>query len=193
MLIDPCRYVAQSCTQPFQPRENSSPTPTPQLWSFLFFILQALSVIPSFLGFFYCVHRFYSISPPMLINSSSTWLQGGKAVGVSEARSTRLDWFIAGMWALACAYFSHSLAKGLLRRWLVYYSLLPTVIRVISLQAICWPLCLTTHRVLSFDQPVAAWMICASTAAISVRLVLHSSTALLNLNVILECHSNLGD
>lgn len=143
------------------------PLPTSRLWSLLFLFLQSLSVLPSLFGFFYSVHRFSS-SPPPLLSSASTWIQGGNAVGVSQARSTKLDWFISGLWALACAYFSHSLAKGLLRRWLVYYSLLPTFIRVVSLQAICWPLCLTTHRVLSFDQPVAAWLICATTAAISV-------------------------
>lgn len=125
-------------------------------------------MIPGLLGFFYSAHRFYASSPPLL-NASSTWLQAGTAVGVTEGRSTPLDWFISGLWALACAYFSHSMAKGLLRRWLVYYSLLPTIIRVVSLQAICWVLCLCTHRVLTLDQPVAAWLACATTAAISVR------------------------
>lgn len=150
-------------------RESSTPLPTSQLWSILFLFLQSLSVLPSLIGFFYSAHRFYnSSSSPYLLSASSTWLQSGNAIGITESRSTQLDWFISGLWALACAYFSHSLAKGLLRRWLVYYSLLPTVIRVVSLQAICWPLTLTTHKVLSFDQPVAAWLICASTAAVSV-------------------------
>lgn len=151
-------------------RETSTPLPTFQLWSILFLFLQSLSVLPSLIGFFYSAHRFYTSpsSSAHLLLASSTWLEGGNAIGVTEGRSTRLDWFISGLWALACAYFSHSLAKGLLRRWLVYYSLAPTVIRVLSLQAICWPLCLTTHRVLSFDQPVAAWWLCATTAAVSV-------------------------
>ncbi|KAL8281164.1 hypothetical protein RQP46_006522 [Phenoliferia psychrophenolica] len=139
--------------------------PSSRLWSLLFLFLQALSVIPALIGFAYAFHRFYTTRP--LIYASSTWEDGGRAAGVTQGRSTRLDWFIAGLWALTCAYFSYSLAKGLLRRWLVYYSLVPTVIRVISLQAICWPLTFTTHRVLTLDQPVAAWLVCATTAAIS--------------------------
>ena len=138
------------------------------MWSLLFLFLQALSVIPALFGFAYSFHRFYAARP--LLFTSSTWTDGGRAAGITQGRSTRLDWFIAGLWALTCAYFSYSLAKGLLRRWLVYYSLLPTVIRVISLQAICWPLTFTTHRVLTVDQPVAAWLVCATTAAISVGL-----------------------
>ncbi|KDE07215.1 hypothetical protein MVLG_02438 [Microbotryum lychnidis-dioicae p1A1 Lamole] len=150
---------------PPPPRPPGPFLPRSRRWALLFHFIQSFSVLPSFFGFAYAVHRFYSPAP--LVPASSTWIDYGRAAGVTQARSTRLDWFLAGMWALACAYFSHSLARGLLRRWLVYYSLLPTIVRVFSLQAICWPLTLTTHRVLSFDQPVAAWLVCASTAAFS--------------------------
>ncbi|GAA5974393.1 hypothetical protein JCM11641_005256 [Rhodosporidiobolus odoratus] len=154
------------------PSTSSSATPLSsparkrsRISTFLLVFLQLLSVIPSLIGFFYSGHRFYS--PHHLVFSSSTWVEHGTSVGITSARSTRLDWFISGMWALATAYFTFQLSRGLLRRWLVYYSMGPTIIRVISLQAICWPLTLTTHRVLSFDQPVAAWCVCATTAAIS--------------------------
>ncbi|GAA5907533.1 hypothetical protein JCM5296_004108 [Sporobolomyces johnsonii] len=147
------------------PSSSTTSPPRSRIWTPLFVLLNFLSVIPSLIGFVYSAHRFYT-APPFLF-ASSTWEQSGHAVGVTQSRSTRLDWLVSGMWALACAYFTHSLARGLLRRWLVYYSLGPTIIRVVSLQAICWPLTLTTHRVLSFDQPVAAWFVCATTAAIS--------------------------
>ncbi|GAA6033746.1 hypothetical protein JCM8097_004410 [Rhodosporidiobolus ruineniae] len=136
-----------------------------RIWTPVLVFLQVLSVIPGLIGFIYSAHRFWS--PSHLVWLSSTWEASGNAVGITSARSTRLDWFVSGMWALATAYFTFQLARGLLRRWLVYYSMGPTIIRVISLQAICWPLTLTTHRVLSFDQPVAAWCVCATTAAIS--------------------------
>ncbi|GAA5991412.1 hypothetical protein JCM10908_003301 [Rhodotorula pacifica] len=129
------------------------------IWTPILIFLNFLAVLPGLLGFFYSAARFYSSRH--LIWTSLGWDAGG----VAEARSTRLDWFISGLWALATAYFTLSLARGLLRRWLVYYTTVPTIIRVVSLQAICWPLTLTTHRVLSFDQPVAAWLICATTAA----------------------------
>ncbi|GAA5914087.1 hypothetical protein JCM6882_001844 [Rhodosporidiobolus microsporus] len=152
--------------------QSSTPTPSPspsrkrsRIWTPLLGFLQLLAVLPGLAGFFYSAHRFWS--PSHLTWLSSTWEDGGTGVGITSARSTRLDWFVSGMWALATAYFTFQLARGLLRRWLVYYSMGPTIIRVISLQAICWPLALTTHRVLSFDQPVAAWCACATTAAIS--------------------------
>ncbi|KAK4054002.1 hypothetical protein OIO90_003647 [Microbotryomycetes sp. JL221] len=138
----------------------------------ILFLLQSLSVIPSLIGFVYALYRFHS-PVTHLVDLSTTWStsieqqhgQVVQSVGIATSRSTRLDWFIAGMWSLACAYFSHQLAKGLLRRWLIYYSKTPTIIRALSLQMICWPLTLTTHRVLSWDQPVAAWFVCATTAA----------------------------
>ncbi|GAA5827980.1 hypothetical protein JCM11251_005676 [Rhodosporidiobolus azoricus] len=151
-------------------RLTPSPSASPsrkrsRIWTPVLGFLQLLAILPGIAGFFYSAHRCWF--PSHLIWLSSSWENGGTSVGITTARSTRLDWFISGMWALATAYFTFQLARGLLRRWLVYYSMGPTVIRVISLQAICWPLALTTHRVLSFDQPVAAWCACATTAAIS--------------------------
>ncbi|GAA5963003.1 hypothetical protein JCM3765_006747 [Sporobolomyces pararoseus] len=134
---------------------TSPPPPRSRIWTPLFFLLNFLSVIPSLIGFLYSLHRFFSTSSPSYSS------------GIVYSQSTRLDWFISSMWSLSCAYFTHSLARGLLKRWLVYYPLGPTIVRVLSLQAICWPLTLTTHRVLSFDQPVAGWFVCATTAAIS--------------------------
>jgi hypothetical protein len=135
------------------------------IWTPILIFLNFLAVLPGLLGFCYSAARF--CSSRHLIWTSLGWNAGG----VAEARSTRLDWFISGLWALATAYFTLSLARGLLRRWLVYYTTIPTIIRVVSLQAICWPLTLTTHRVLSFDQPVAAWLICATTAAFCVSIL----------------------
>ncbi|GAA6008160.1 hypothetical protein JCM10207_007049 [Rhodosporidiobolus poonsookiae] len=154
--------------QPRATSSTSSPSPSrkrSRIWTPVLVFLQVLSVIPGLIGFAYSAHRFFF--PSHLMWSSSTWEDGGSSVGITRARSTRLDWFISGMWALATAYFTFQLARGLLRRWLTYYSMGPTIIRVISLQAICWPLTLTTHRVLTFDQPVAGWIVCATTAAIS--------------------------
>ncbi|GAA5821862.1 hypothetical protein JCM3770_000620 [Rhodotorula araucariae] len=150
------------------PSSSSSPGPNrSRIWTPLLVFLNFLSMVPGLIGFVYSAARFYSTRH--LVWASSTWdprgAYGGEAI--LAARSTRLDWFISGCWALATAYFTLSLARGLLRRWLVYYSTGPTIIRVVSLQAICWPLTLTTHRFLSFDQPVAAWVVCATTAAFS--------------------------
>lgn len=146
------------------PPDGSPPRRRKHIYTPILIFLNFLAVLPGLLGFLYSAARFYSTRHLIW---TSVW-DARSAGGVTEARSTRLDWFISGLWALATAYFTLSLARGLMRRWLVYYSTVPTIIRVVSLQAICWPLALTTHRVLSFDQPVAAWMICATTAAFCV-------------------------
>ena len=162
-----------------QQREAPLPRPGPRLrdspfWSFVFFILQGLSVIPALVGFLYAVHRFLTTSSAvsgegafLMHAGTSTWDARGTATGISRGRSTRLDWLVAAIWALTCAYFTYSLTRGLLRRWIVYYTFVPSAIRVISLQAMCWTLTFATHRFLTLDQPVAAWIACATTAAIS--------------------------
>lgn len=59
------------------------------------------------------------------------------------------------------------MASGLLRRWLVYYDVTPAAVRLISLQAICWPLTRITLSVVGWDQPVLGWLVCGVSAAFS--------------------------
>ncbi|KAG8214737.1 hypothetical protein J3R82DRAFT_9826 [Butyriboletus roseoflavus] len=51
----------------------------------------------------------------------------------------RGDYFIAVLWALLTAHQCLKLTTGLLHRWRAYYSPLSTLIRLLALQAICWP------------------------------------------------------
>jgi len=51
----------------------------------------------------------------------------------------RGDYFIAALWALLTAHQCLKLTTGLLHRWRAYYSPLSTLIRLLALQAICWP------------------------------------------------------
>ncbi|KAN0087741.1 hypothetical protein V8E55_006362 [Tylopilus felleus] len=51
----------------------------------------------------------------------------------------RGDYFIAILWALLTAHQCLKLTTGLLHRWRAYYSPLSTLIRLLALQAICWP------------------------------------------------------
>ncbi|KAI9462199.1 hypothetical protein HD554DRAFT_1453456 [Boletus coccyginus] len=51
----------------------------------------------------------------------------------------RGDYFIAVLWALLTAHQCLKLTTGLLHRWCAYYSPLSTLIRLLALQAICWP------------------------------------------------------
>lgn len=69
--------------------------------------------------------------------------------------------------SICTAYHALSFTTLLLRRWLLYYSLLPSIIRLIALQSICWPLVRLTLYILGPNQPVGAWVIIATTTAFS--------------------------
>ena len=60
------------------------------------------------------------------------------------------------------------LASGLLTRWRAYYSPLPTLIRLLGLQAICWP---ATHATLVIvragTRPLTCWVLIGSTTCVS--------------------------
>ncbi|EMD31587.1 hypothetical protein CERSUDRAFT_100258 [Gelatoporia subvermispora B] len=79
-----------------------------------------------------------------------------------------MEWMIAGLWAVLTAHQSLALTTGLLRRWRVYYTPLPTLIRVLALQAICWP---ATHLTLTLmnapARPAACWAIVGTTTCVS--------------------------
>ena len=68
-----------------------------------------------------------------------------------------------------CLYFT----TGLLTRWKAYYPLLPTLIRLLGLQAICWP---ATHYTLVFLQydghsrPLLCWTVIGTTTCVSCSL-----------------------
>ncbi len=58
-----------------------------------------------------------------------------------DAAAGSLDFAVACLWSMSTAYHALSFTTLLLRRWLLYYSILPSLIRLVALQAICWPLC----------------------------------------------------
>ncbi|KAJ1034902.1 hypothetical protein NDA18_000509 [Ustilago nuda] len=78
-----------------------------------------------------------------------------------------LDFAVAGLWSMSTAYHALSFTTLLLRRWLLYYSILPSLIRLVALQAICWPLVRLTVHVFGPDQPLGAWVVIGTTTALS--------------------------
>lgn len=71
-------------------------------------------------------------------------------------------------------FWMHSLAAGLLRRWLAYYGLYSAMLRLISLQAICWPLShvIIRHFPGSTTCPLLGWATASSMSSLanSIRL-----------------------
>lgn len=63
--------------------------------------------------------------------------------------------------------FCFELTTGLTHRWLLYYSLAPTLLRLVSLQSICWPSTFITLRYLGNIDILFAWIVVATTTACS--------------------------
>ncbi|TKY87656.1 hypothetical protein EX895_003237 [Sporisorium graminicola] len=78
-----------------------------------------------------------------------------------------LEFAVACLWSMSTAYHALSFTTLLLRRWLLYYSILPSLIRLVALQAICWPLVRITIHVFGADQPLGAWVVIGTTTALS--------------------------
>ena len=102
---------------------------------------------------------------PSLDPSQEPPLQGAYRFGRRQPGS--LDFAVACLWSLSTAYHALSFTTLLLRRWLLYYSILPSLIRLVALQAICWPLVRITVHVFGADQPLGAWVVIGTTTALS--------------------------
>lgn len=99
-------------------------TLSPRTLQTLLVTLQLLSLVPAFVGGLYCVYR--AILPQ---KRPSPFKQG--LVKTLEW-NRRVEWLLCAMWAGLSGNYCHSMARGLTRRWLVYYPLPAAVIRLVS-------------------------------------------------------------
>ncbi|KAK9893296.1 hypothetical protein P389DRAFT_191715 [Cystobasidium minutum MCA 4210] len=140
---------------------SAAQTLSPRALQTLLVSLQLLSLVPAIVGGIYCIYR------AILPQTRPMPLKGGLVKTLEWNR--RVEWLLCAMWAGLSGNYCHSMARGLTRRWLVYYPLPAAVIRLVSLQVICWPL--TKFTVVNFfgkdDLQLPAWIVCAVTAAIS--------------------------
>ncbi|KAG8929835.1 hypothetical protein FRC03_004217 [Tulasnella sp. 419] len=120
------------------------------------FSLRMLAIVPAMGGTF--VHLYHFYDPPPI---------------TKENQNTRVEYGLSILWALLTAHQCLSLTTGLLQRWRAYYSLLPTLIRLLALQAICWP---ATHLTLKlFDhskRPLVCWTAIGTTTCVSKSIQL---------------------
>lgn len=73
--------------------------------------------------------------------------------------------------AILTGYQCLSLTTGLLTRWRLYYPPLPTLIRLLALQGICWPATKLTLTVLEHEKrPVITWAVIGTTTCVSKSL-----------------------
>lgn len=132
----------------------ASPPASVYSWSgsailpWLFQLCRFLSIVPATTATL--VHGMHLLDPP---NSGS---------------NGRVEYSLCILWALLTARQCFSLTSGLLNRWRVYYSPLPTLIRLLALQAICWPATHYTLRLFDHDKrPLVCWAAIGSTTCFS--------------------------
>ncbi|ETS60689.1 hypothetical protein PaG_04590 [Moesziomyces aphidis] len=143
--------------------------------------LRILAAVPGCIGTFWLARNAYilasrdgqMLSPgPMLVLADGTqrfWSADlvQHAVRLGRRQPGALDFAVACLWSMSTAYHALSFTTLLLRRWLLYYSILPSLIRLMALQAICWPLVRLTVYVFGADQPLGAWVVIGTTTALS--------------------------
>ncbi|UZJ53227.1 hypothetical protein CBS101457_002547 [Exobasidium rhododendri] len=124
----------------------------------LVYFLQPLRLLAALPG---CIGTFWLLRNAVQL----LWQEG--AIWQRDGKPGALEFGLASLWSITTAYHALSFTTLLLRRWLHYYSVLPSFIRLIALQAICWPLVRLTLYILGPKNPLAGWIIISSTTAFS--------------------------
>ncbi|PWZ01766.1 hypothetical protein BCV70DRAFT_199199 [Testicularia cyperi] len=156
----------------------------PLMLKLLLHPLRILAAVPGCIGTFWLARNAYLLakmngsllsSGPLLIAADGTvlyamprevdWSSGPLQLGRRQPGA--LDFAVSCLWSISTAYHALSFTTLLLRRWLLYYSILPSLIRLVALQAICWPLVRLTVFVFGAEQPLGAWVVIGTTTALS--------------------------
>ncbi|KAJ7854319.1 N-glycosylation protein-domain-containing protein [Mycena olivaceomarginata] len=148
MLLQP-RHLPTSRIIPFSAPLVPPSTLEQRLTPLLFEFSRLLSIVPAIFGTLY--NLCFVFHPP----------SGPRA-------PERIDFFVSALWAILTGYQCLALTTGLLTRWRVYYPPLATLIRLLALQAICWP---ATHLSLTLldhaRRPAAVWAAIGTTTCMS--------------------------
>ncbi|KAJ7074708.1 N-glycosylation protein-domain-containing protein [Mycena amicta] len=148
-LDEPPCHLPTSRKRPAPARLVPPSTLEQRLTPLLFELSRLLAIVPALIGTLYNIFLFYN--PPS-----------------APRAPERIDYLVSALWAMLTGYQCLALTTGLLTRWRVYYPPLATLIRLIALQAICWP---TTHISLTLldhtRRPVAVWAAIGTTTCIS--------------------------
>lgn len=127
---------------------------------YLVFPLRLLATVPGIIGTFWLMRNAFVVG----WTSSMLWR---KPIEGMQAQPSSLEFALSALYSMTTAYHAYSFTTLLLRRWLHYYSLLPSLIRLIALQALCWPLVRLTLYTMGPRNPLPAWILISTTTACS--------------------------
>ncbi|TFK94485.1 hypothetical protein K466DRAFT_325456 [Polyporus arcularius HHB13444] len=123
---------------------------TSALWlvPILFQLFRLLAIVPAVFGTLW--NLYHVLRPPDGLNE---W---------------RIDYSVSVLWSVLTGWQCLQLTTGLLKRWRVYYSLPAALIRLLALQAICWPATHLTLSILDHEvRPLICWAVIGTTTCCS--------------------------
>ncbi|CUA71138.1 hypothetical protein RSOLAG22IIIB_09357 [Rhizoctonia solani] len=150
--------VLPTARGPAHHRPSTTPLAS-RLIPLVLFLCRLLAVVPATIGT--ALHIRNAVQPPQ---------------GLGH---TRIDFAVAACWSVLTGIQCWFLTSGLLVRWRAYYPLLSTLVRLLALQAICWPATHITLSVLDVSQrPTACWAVVGTTTCVSRAIQLWATSNL---------------
>ncbi|KAJ8689162.1 hypothetical protein PTI98_013212 [Pleurotus ostreatus] len=111
----------------------------------LFEFSRLLSVVPAIIGTLYNLY--------FVFYGTGEYARG---------RPEKVDYAVAALWSILTGFQCLALTTGLLTRWRIYYTPLSTLVRLLGLQAICWPATNWTLRIFDGGQLTTSPSSCPS-------------------------------
>ncbi|PKI83540.1 hypothetical protein MVES1_002523 [Malassezia vespertilionis] len=132
--------------------------PLPQAFMVLLHSLRLFATVPGIIGTVLLFSRGW-----IQVMEHNRWFRTPFLVTVPGG----LEYFVCCFWSVCTAFHALSLMTLLLRRWLIYYALLPSLIRLIAFQSICWSLVRMSLYIFGPSQPIGGWVVVSTfTAAV---------------------------
>ncbi|RPD53098.1 hypothetical protein L226DRAFT_548601 [Lentinus tigrinus ALCF2SS1-7] len=135
-------------TRSYLSQQLTLPASTVWLVPILFQLFRLLAIVPAVFGTLWNLYHVFR--PPDGLNE---W---------------RVDYSVSVLWSVLTGWQCLQLTTGLLKRWRVYYSLPAALIRLLALQAICWPATHLTLTILNHEvRPLICWAAIGTTTCCS--------------------------
>lgn len=143
------RSIAEQ-TEAVEPLE-----PLPMAFEILLHSLRLFAAVPGVIGMLY------------LWSHAGREIRQGRWFRTTMTAATPggLEYVVCSLWSLCTAFHALSLMTLLLRRWLIYYTVLPSVIRLVAFQSICWSLVRMSLWVFGPAQPIGGWVVVSTFTA----------------------------
>ncbi|KAF5368023.1 hypothetical protein D9758_004495 [Tetrapyrgos nigripes] len=156
-IDEPPRHLPTTRNLPSTPPLIPPNTLQQRITPLLFEFSRWLSIVPALVGLFWNVY---------LMWDPSGFDVDGDANSGPGRPMPRIGWIIS--LALLTGWQCLFLTTGLLARWRLYYPPLATLIRLLALQAICWPATHFTLKVCNVGvRPVLTWAVVGTTTCAS--------------------------